>query len=342
MTDAPPEDPASPAALKRAQPALAHAQLRDGHTALEVVATINATNLALHQRILAEVLAAQPTPPPVPFALLVMGSLGRGESLLAPDQDNGLILDDYPDAAHGVVDAWFRPFAADFCEGLAEAGFVLCPGGVMAMNPLWRKTRSQWARQFEIWAQRRSGAALLFADIFFDLRILTGEAGWGAALSRHVVAVLAQQPALLSALAAQGSRFGVGLTFWGGFLDDEPGPGTRTDLKLHGLMPLVAAARLAAMAAGVTESATPARLRGLAACGQLGVGEAARLQAAFVTLLDCVLRQQLADHMAGLRPGNLVDTAALPAPRRQALRGALRAVRGFAKSSFSGLTGQIW
>jgi signal-transduction protein with cAMP-binding, CBS, and nucleotidyltransferase domain len=330
------------AALKRAQPAQAAAMLRDGHTAAEVVAAINATNLDLHYQVLAEVLARQATPPPVPFALLAMGSLGRGESLLAPDQDNGFILEDYPDEAHGAVDAWFRPFAAELCAALAETGFVLCPGGVMAMNPLWRKTRSQWARQFELWAQRRSGAALLFADIFFDMRVVAGEAGWGQALSRHVVGVLEQHPALLAALAAQDSRFGVGLTFWGGFADDEPGPGTRTDLKLHGLMPLVAAARLSALAAGVTESATPARLRGLAARGQLGAAEAARLEAAFATLLDCVLRQQLADHAAGLRPGNLVDTAALPAPRRQELRAALRAVRGFAKSSFAGLTGQLW
>ena len=83
------------AALKRAQPAQAAAMLRDGHTAAEVVAAINATNLDLHRRVLDSVLARQATPPPVPFALLAMGSLGRGESLLAPDQDNGFILEDY-------------------------------------------------------------------------------------------------------------------------------------------------------------------------------------------------------------------------------------------------------
>jgi signal-transduction protein with cAMP-binding, CBS, and nucleotidyltransferase domain len=183
---------------------------------------------------------------------------------------------------------------------------------------------------------------LLFADIFLDLR-----AGWGdqvpaEALRAHAIGLLAAQPAWAAMLAAQDAKFGVGLTFWGSFADDEAGPGTRTDLKLHGLMPLVAAARLSALRAGIGEPATPARIAGLAARGTLSAAEAARLQAAFAALLDAVLRQQLADLAAGLPPGNLVDTAALPAPERAALKDALKAVRGFAKSTAADLTGQLW
>jgi signal-transduction protein with cAMP-binding, CBS, and nucleotidyltransferase domain len=143
-------------------------------------------------------------------------------------------------------------------------------------------------------------------------------------------------------LAAQGARLGVGLTLWGGFADDEPGPGTRTDLKLHGLMPLVTTARLAALRAGVAAPATLARLAGLAAQGVLSAGEATRLQAAFATLLDAVLRQQLTDLAAGQRPGNLVDTSAMPQAARAALKDALKAVRGFAKSTQAELTGAVW
>jgi signal-transduction protein with cAMP-binding, CBS, and nucleotidyltransferase domain len=330
------------AAVKRAQAGLATALLADGLPATEVVALVSGINADLHRRILDRALAAEATPPPVPFTLLLMGSLGRGESLLRPDQDNGFILDDYDDAEHDRIDAWFRRVAERFCLGLAEAGFTLCTGGVMAMNPLWRKTRGQWRDQIAIWARKRTGAALLFTDIFLDLR-----AGWGAAapaeaLRAEAIALFAAQPAWGAMLAAQSARFGVGLTLWGGFADDEPGPGTRTDLKLHGLMPLVAAARLAALRAGVAATATPARLAGLAAKGVLSVGEAARLQAAFATLLDAVLRQQLADLAAGLRPGNLVDTGAMPPAARAALKDALKTVRSFAKSTQAELTGAVW
>ena len=45
----------------------------------------------------------------------------------------------------------------------------MCPGGIMARNPLWRKTARQWRDQMGIWSNRRAGAALLFAAVFFVL-----------------------------------------------------------------------------------------------------------------------------------------------------------------------------
>ncbi|WP_237214237.1 putative nucleotidyltransferase substrate binding domain-containing protein, partial [Falsiroseomonas oryziterrae] len=86
----------------------------------------------------------------------------------------------------------------------------------------------------------------------------------------------------------------------------------------------------------------PARIAGLAARGVVSAVEAERLQAAFATLLDAVLRQQLADEAAGLVPGNLVDTAALAPPQRAALKDALKAVRSFAKTAAADLTGRVW
>ncbi|MCA3357403.1 MAG: CBS domain-containing protein [Roseomonas sp.] len=329
------------AAIKAAQAGIARTLLAEGLGAEAVVRLVNGINLDLHRRILAETLADHGAAP-VPFTLLVMGSLGRGESLLTPDQDNGLILEDYPDQDHGTVDAWFRPFAEDFNQRLDKAGFPLCPGGIMARNPLWRKTARQWRDQMGVWANRRAGAALLFGDIVFDFRPAQGGEAEAASLRQHLAALLASRPAWLAAMAAQNSSLQVGLTLFGGFADDEPGPGSRTDLKLHGLMPLVAATRLLALRDGITETGTSARIAGLAARGSIAAREANTLQAGFALLLDVVLRQQLADHAAGRRPGNLVDTAAMPKEARQALRGALKAVRSFSRTSFAGFTGQVW
>jgi signal-transduction protein with cAMP-binding, CBS, and nucleotidyltransferase domain len=330
------------AAVKQAQAGLAAALLAEGLPATEVVALVSGINADLHRRILERAVAAMPEAPPVAFTLLIMGSLGRGESLLRPDQDNGFILDDYDDAEHDRVDGWFREMAARFCAALDQAGFPFCKGGVMARNPLWRKTRTQWRDQLGLWARRRSGAALLFADIFLDLRAGWGEAGWADALRAEAMARMQATPAWPAMLAAEGQKFGVGLTFWGGFADDEEGPGTRTDLKLHGLMPLVGAARLAGLRAGIADPATPSRLAGLAAKGVIGAAEATRLQEGFGVLLDVLLRQQLADLGAGLTPGSLVDTAALDAPKRAALKEALKAVRGFARNASADLTGRVW
>lgn len=329
------------AAVKRAQAGLAMALLAEGIEAEAVVGLVSDINLDLHRMILERILAAHGTPP-VPFTLLLMGSAGRGESLLRPDQDNGLILGDHADADAAAVDRWFIPFTEEFNGALDAAGFPLCTGGVMARNPLWRKTLPQWQAQFAYWARRRTGAALLYADIAFDFRPVWGDAAPAAALRRHLHGVLEATPALLAALAQQDEQLRVGLTFWGGFADDEPGAGTRTDLKLHGLMPLVAAARLLGLRQGVSETSTPGRLAAIAASGTLGAGEAGRLRAAFGVLLDAVLRQQLADHAAGAAPGNLVDTASLGKAERARLRDALRAVRSFSNTTWAGFTGRIF
>lgn len=329
------------AAVKAAQAGVARALLDEGVPARDVVDLVNGINLDLHRRALERTLAAH-GPPPVPFTLLVMGSVGRGESLLRPDQDNGLILADYADAEHGRVDPWFRGFSEDLVTALAEAGFPLCSGGIMARNPLWRKSLSQWRQQFEIWARRRAGAALLFADIAFDFRPAWGDAEPADALRAHLARVLHAQPALLGAMAAQNATLTVGLTLWGGFTDDEPGPGARTDLKLHGLMPLVAAARLLALREGITATGTPARLDALAARGAVSAHEHEALLRAFDLLLAAVLRQQLGDHAAGHPPGNLVDTAALGREQRNALREALKAVRSFGRGAIASFTGALW
>lgn len=338
------------AAVKQAQAGLAAALLDEGLPAIEVVSLVSEVNLDLHRRVLAEALAVS-GPPPVPVTLLVMGSVGRGESLLRPDQDNGLILGAYPDEDHATVDAWARGFAEHVNAGLDAVGFPLCKGGVMARNPLWRKRLGEWDAQFRLWAERRSGAALLFADIAFDFRgaaeigtdgTVTAGSGQAPVLRRKLSATLAAVPALLAGLAVQGETLGVGLTLFGGFRDDEPGPGTRTDLKLHGLMPLVAAIRLAALRAGVEETGTPARIAALEAAGSIAASDAEALRAAFAVLLARLLRQQLADLAAGETPGSLVDTDALTRAERTELRAALRAVRSYAKGVFAEFSGRVW
>jgi signal-transduction protein with cAMP-binding, CBS, and nucleotidyltransferase domain len=329
------------AAIKSAQAGLARALLAEGLGAEAVVRLVNGINLDLHRRILTETLADH-GPPPVPFTLLVMGSLGRGESLLTPDQDNGLMLADYQDTDHAAVDGWFRPFTEDFNHRLDRAGFPLCPGGIMGRNPLWRKTARQWRDQMAYWSNRRAGAALLFGDIVFDFRPAQGDAAEAKALRQHLAGLLAARPAWLAAMAAQNSSLQVGLTLFGGFADDEPGPGSRTDLKLHGLMPLVAAVRLLALRDGLTETGTAARLAALAAQGSITVREAHALQAAFSLLLDVLLRQQLADLADGRRAGSLVETASLSKAQRQELREALKAIRSFSRASFAGFTGEVW
>ena len=189
---------------------------------------------------------------------LALGSEGRGEQTIATDQDNGLIH------AEGIDgDAMLR-LADAVNEGLARAGFPLCKGDIMARNPLWRGTLAHWMRLFANWIDRGDPSSLLNSSIFFDFRSLHGDETLAQRLRSDVTARARQSPRFLKLMADNALRNRAPATGWfdellrGG--DDAP-----LDLKMHGTVPFVDAARIWALAAGCTATGTVDRLRELVA-----------------------------------------------------------------------------
>lgn len=332
---------------KQAQAELASELLADNLPAPDIQALITDINRDIHRRVLDAVLAAMAAegwgPPPVPFTLLIMGSGGRGENFLFPDQDNGFILADYPDAEHNRIDAFFIALAERFTHDLDKVGFPLCRGNVMASNPLWRKTETQWRQQFAYWAERRSPVAVLFADIFLDFQAIAGPAAPAQTLRAAVIETLRRYPVLLSLMCRDETSRSVALGLFGRIRRDSSGdhPG-RVDLKMRGTMPLVASARLWALKWGIAETGTLARLAALAARGALDRNDVDELTAAFNHITFVLLRQQLADFHANRKVGNFVDPDALSRRERDLLVDALRAIEAFRKRVRIDLTGEVW
>ena len=80
--------------------------------------------------------------PPCPYAVLVLGSAGRGESLLAMDQDNAIVFEEgEPD---GDRDKWFARLGKYVADALDQVGVPYCSGGVMASNAAWRMDVAGW------------------------------------------------------------------------------------------------------------------------------------------------------------------------------------------------------
>ena len=92
----------------------------------------------------AEMAAAGKGAPPLPFALISMGSDGRGEQTLITDQDHLIVYEDGGDAG---VDDYFREFSERLVERLAAIGFKKCTGDIMPSNPTWRGSFAQWRRK---------------------------------------------------------------------------------------------------------------------------------------------------------------------------------------------------
>jgi DNA polymerase-3 subunit epsilon/CBS domain-containing protein len=260
-------------------------------------------------------------PPPVPYAVLVLGSAGRGESQLAADQDNAIV---YAEGAEGgPEDRYFEQLAIRMNETLDAAGVAFCKGGVMAKNRAWRKSVADWEGTIDKWMTGSRSGHLLNVDIFFDAVPVHGAVAladkvWGHAYDRAHAALDFQ-----SLLIETAGRRENPLTLLGRFRVDEKG---RIDLKHYGLMPIFTAARVLSIRHDVRARSTPERLRGIAA---KGVAPAAMIESVIEaqrTLLACVLAQQLIDTEAGVPLSTRVAPDRLDKPRRERLKTALRSV----------------
>jgi len=316
-------------AVKEAQVALADALFEEFLPAPEIQALLTDVNRDIYARVaqllLAEMRESGWGGPPAKFCIVVMGSGGRGENYLYPDQDNGFILDDYPDDAHGSVDAWFVEFAGRMTMALDGLGIPLCVGNVMATNPLWRKTRTQWRDQMGIWFRQRLGHAARFADIFFDFMPAWGEAAYAAELRAHVTPLIAANEAFLRDMADLQKDHTTGLRMFGR-LGTDPQRRGEINLKHRGTLPLVDAVRLLALRHKVPAPGTGARIDGLAAAGVFNRDEQDELQGAFRHVTRLLLRQQLGDFKAGKKVGNHVPVRGLSRMERGRLVDSFRAI----------------
>lgn len=321
--------------IKAAQVEVAEALFEDRVPAPEIQQMLTRLNRDIHRRVvdlcIAELLDAGRGPPPVDFALIIMGSGGRGENFLYPDQDNGLILDDYPDDRHDLIDSWFIALAEHMTAMLDAVGFPLCRGNVMATNPVWRKTRSQWRAQLAAWGRRRSHTVVRLSDIFFDFRTGAGRRDFVLELRREVYAMLRDNPAFVMDMEAAARGQGVALGWFGGLRGERDDPAHRgeVNLKYRGLLALVTNVRLLALRQGIEATATLARIRRLHAAGVLDGNEQDYLSGAFDHITSLLLRQQIADYRAGRPVGYHIDPKSLSRRERDMLVDSLKAIDAF-------------
>lgn len=253
--------------------------------------------------------------PPAPWCLLILGSGGRGESLLRPDQDNAILH-----AGSTEDDGWYARAGKRIADLLNEAGIPYCKGGVMAMNTAWRGNQGQWRARIAEWVQRHSVEALLNVDIFYDLQPVHGHRRIGEALRMEALAAVRASPFFLRLLAEQAAKIHPAISLFGHLVEKEG----LVDLKLGGLLPLVSSARCMALKLGLPLTATQARLKAAAEHHGLGEADLEGLLSAHELILGLILRQQLADLAAGRSAGSLVAIAGLSRLERNRLKAALR------------------
>jgi CBS domain-containing protein len=259
-------------------------------------------------------------PPPVRYAVLVLGSAGRGESLLAADQDNAIVYQ--TGEPGGVEDIWFEQMAVSMNDILDQAGIVLCKGGVMAKNATWRHSRAGWETLVASWVRRQKPDDLLNVDIFFDAIPVHGDVALGEDLISGAQRLARGAPDFLMMLTELARRWRAPLTMLGGFQKTEG----RVDLKKAGLLPIFTAARVLALRHGVQARSTAERLRGVHA---RGIGSRQTIEdvlAAHDVLLRHVLVQQQMDGQRGVPLSPRVDLDRLDKAGKRELKEAIARV----------------
>lgn len=301
-------------------PAVARGLLDGGMTATAIAAVISDAlhHLAVRAASLTEerMQSEGHGAAPVPWALLMLGSAGRGESLLAPDQDNAIVY-----LGSSRHDPWFETFARAFVDTLNEAGVPYCSGDVMASNPAWRRTLADWNQQIAAWLDMQTADCLHNINAFFDMKAIYGDARVADELQGNAVGMATSHRATLGRMAKVLSGLRPPLGFFGGF-EQESG---RLNLKTA-VLPLVTAARILALLVGSTAQSTVDRLREAATGARLTAEQAERYSDIYEFLMGVVLAQQLHDLEHGVAPSTRVDVSQLDIEKRRHLREALRQI----------------
>ena len=257
--------------------------------------------------------------PPCSYAMIVLGSAGRGESLLAVDQDNAVIFErGDPD---GEEDRWFAALGALVSDILHEAGVPYCKGGVMAKNAPWRGSVATWRNRIDHWIIRSNPADLLSVDTFFDLRAVHGDGSLAVSMRQAAFAAAEGEVAFVK-LLVEDISVPTSLKFLGGIRT----VAGRIDLKAAGLFSLVAWARGMAIRYNVMERSTSARLAAVRALVQASESDLDALGEAQGIFLDIIVSQQIEDIAHGIPPSNAVSVRRLSGRDRDRLRVALQAV----------------
>jgi CBS domain-containing protein len=183
--------------------------------------------------------------PPVKFGWLALGSQGRKEQLLMTDQDNALVFEDVPSEKYQPTKQYFLQLSKKVTEKLNVIGFEYCPADMMASNPKWCLSLSEWKNQFDSWIKTPTEDAMMMCTIFFDFDLVFGDKKLVNEMSESIFKSIESFEIFLNFLGRNALRNPPPIGFFRQFLVENDGEHKdQFDIKSRALMPLVDAARL--------------------------------------------------------------------------------------------------
>jgi CBS domain-containing protein len=259
-----------------------------------------------------------------PFTWLALGSYGRREPFPSSDVDCALAWegDDVPAAREPL-----HALAVRVLAGLAASGLRPDAHGATADKRLFARPIAAWEAATRDWLREpdRDRGLMLLSVVAESTPV------WGATgPAERLAAAFAEAPGreeTLRGLAVAALAVRPPTGFWRDLVLEAGGIRKGAlDLKRGGLLPVEALARWGALSAGVSATATPARLDASAAAGTLDAGDAAELRDAFEFLCALRMEHQLEQVRAGGEPTDQIEPARLTPLTRSSLKRAFRTI----------------
>lgn len=217
-----------------------------------ITSIVGEINLAITKRAIELSIEKIGTPPPAQFAWMNMGSQGRKEQLLLTDQDNAIVFEDVPEEKYNAVKNYFLELAEKVTKTLNKVGYEYCPAEMMASNPLWCKSVTDWQNQFKGWINAPGEKGILMCTIFFDYDFVYGNEDLVDAISNTIYEETNDNQLFFAYLGADALKNPPPLGFFRQFLVESDGEHKDTfDLKGRALMPLIDAARILSLSKGI-------------------------------------------------------------------------------------------
>jgi CBS domain-containing protein len=300
-------------------------QLVAANNAHEVVTRLITDIADTVTRRLLKLAEAELGPAPVPWLWLACGSQGRQEQTGITDQDNCLILDD---AVTPADMDYFRAFAKYVSDGLNAAGYVYCPGDMMATNPRWCQPVRTWRRYFRGWIDSPVPEAQMLASVMFDLRPIGGVPALFRDLQAETLEMSSKNSIFVAHMISNSLKHQPPLGLLRGFATIRSGEHkNHIDMKLNGVVPVADLGRVYALRGKLTPVNTRARLLAAEQAGVISVSGARDLIEAYDLIARLRLENQAALVRAGRKPDNFLAPSDLSDFERSHLRDAFVVVR---------------
>ena len=239
--------------------------------------------------------------PPVAFSWYQMGSGARGEQFMLTDQDHFIVYGNLADKQkQKLADEYFAELGEEIVIHLEQAGYARCRGKMMASEPIWRGSLTDWRERLRTWAIKATDNHILLGYNFLSFRFLFGDGSLNNDFLGMVQKQLQSAQTFLYYMAQQQQNNPIPQINQSLFtLFKAKGKGEVIDIKLHALFPLHHCLQVLGVLQNLTNVTPMELVDGLVQTGEISADFAQDIRRAYEIALRTRIKMAWHKHLSG-------------------------------------------